>query len=260
MVESRVREVFHEHRARRLVMRNRLRVLGTILIVGGVAFVIGGGVAYAKVQDGYDALQAFSEVQNVTLAYDDDGRLTDRGTTEGADAILTMLRDEWRYPVVDGDFDPDDPLVNTATEYMYQMATIVYHVIGETVTVVLDDPVEFNGETFEAGEYEFDIDGRYWTGFDRTHPLEGPARELAWTGTVHGLVGELGVGTVTHTTLQMGLGLAALLAGLGLMFMLTGVGLVWAGAADRRDRAPDTVPEALTVDDQVDVPKAPARQ
>lgn len=230
------------------MMRNRLGVLGTILIVAGLAFVVAGGVAYAKVQDGYDSLQAFSEVQDVTLSYDDNGQLTDRGTTEGADAIMTMLKDEWQYPVVDGDLDPDDPLVNTASEYMYQMATIVHHVIDDTVTVTLDEAVEYDGESFAAGEYEFAVDGRYWTGFDRSHPLEGPAREQAWTGTVHGLVGELGVGTVTHSTLQMGLGLAGLLAGLGVMFMLTGGGLIWVGRADRKDRAPDTVPEAFTAD------------
>jgi hypothetical protein len=96
------------------------------------------------------------------------------------------------------------------------------------------------------------IDGRYWTGFDRMHPLEGPARELAWTGTVHGLVGELGVGTVTHSTLQMGLGLSVLLAGLGVTFMLLGGGMIWvarskelAGTAAVSGTVPDTVPQEL---------------
>lgn len=238
-------------------MRNRLRLLGTILIVGGLAFVIAGGVAYGKVQDGYDSLQAFSEVQNVTLSYNEDGQLLDRGTTEGADAIMVMLTDEWQYPVVEGDLDPDDPLVNTATEYMFQMATIIHHVVDANQTIVLDEAVEYNGETYTAGEYEFAVDGRYWTGFDRMHPLEGPARAQAWTGTVHGLVGELGVGTVTHSTLQMGLGFAGLLAGLGVMFMLTGAGMVWVGAAYRRDDVPDTVPEAFMIDDQVDGLKQP---
>lgn len=233
-------------------MRNRLGILGTILIVGGLAFVVAGGVAYAKVQDGYDSLKAFSDVQNVTLSYNEDGQLTDRGTTEGADAIMTMLTDEWQYPVVESDLDPADPLVDTASEYMYQMAVIVHHTIDSTQTITLDEPVEYNGETFEAGDYEFEVDGRYWTGFDRQHPIEGPAREMAWTGTAHGLVGELGVGTVTHSTLQMGLALAGLFAGLGLMFMITGGGLVWVGRADRKDKVPNTVPEAFTVDNPVD--------
>jgi hypothetical protein len=54
---------------------------------------------------------------------------------------------------------------------------------------------------------------------------------MAWTGTAHGLIGELGVGTVTHTTLQMGLGMAGLLAGIGGTLILAGLGLVWVGRA-----------------------------
>ncbi|HUC32920.1 MAG TPA: hypothetical protein VMS14_05920, partial [Ilumatobacteraceae bacterium] len=62
-------------------MKNRLGVVGAILVVAGFVFVIAGGVAYSKVQDGYDSLQAFSEAQNVTLTYNDQGQLTDRGET-----------------------------------------------------------------------------------------------------------------------------------------------------------------------------------
>jgi hypothetical protein len=233
-------------------MRKRLSILGIVLAVVGLGFVAGGGYAYLRIQDGYDSLQAFSEAQNVTLSYNEDGQLVDRGETEGADAILSLLRDDWQYPVVEGDLDPNDPLVNTATEYMYQMATIIHHTIDNTVQVTLDETVEYEGEVFEAGTYDVAIDGRYWTGFDRMHPLEGPARELAWTGTVHGLVGELGVGTVTHSTLQMGLGLSVLLAGLGVTFMLLGGGMIWvarskelAGTAAVSGTVPDTVPQEL---------------
>lgn len=67
--------------------------------------------------------------------------------------------------------------------------------------MTLDEAVEYESETFAAGTYEVPIEGRYWTEFDRLHPLDGPARELAWSPTVHGLVGELGVGTVTHSAL-----------------------------------------------------------
>ncbi|HSJ61447.1 MAG TPA: hypothetical protein VK895_09455 [Jiangellaceae bacterium] len=210
-------------------MNKRLRVLGLVLAVIGLGFVAGGAIAFAKVQDGYGSLQAFSEAQNVTLSYNEDGQLVDRGETAGADAIMQLLAEDWNYPVVEADLDPNDPLVNTATEYMYQMATVAYHTLHGTQTVVLDEAVEYNGETFEAGVYEFDVDGRYWTGFDRAHPIEGPAREMAWTGTAHGLIGELGVGTVTHTTLQLGLGVAGLVAGIGGTLILAGLGLVWAG-------------------------------
>lgn len=227
-------------------MKKRFTILGAVLALIGAAFLIAGGVAYVKVQDGYDSLQAFSEAQNVTLSYNEDGELTDRGTTEGADAIMDLLENDWGYPVVESDLDPNDPLVNTGTEYMYQMATVGYHVMHGTQEITLTEDVEYEGETYPAGTYEFDVDGRYWTDFDRTHPIEGPAREQAWTGTVHGLFGELGVGTVTHSTLQMGLGLAALFAGLGVAFILTGGGMAWAARGKHGEGdvvIPDTIPD-----------------
>ncbi|NNC91704.1 MAG: hypothetical protein HKN80_04365 [Acidimicrobiia bacterium] len=212
-------------------MIKRLRTLGIVLVVVGMVFVVAGGVAFGKVQDGYGSLQAFSESQNVTLSYNEDGQLVDRGTTEGAEAILTLLTDAWDYPVVESDLNPNDPLVNTASEYMYQMATITYHTLHGTQTVTLENDVEYNGEMFTAGTYEVDVDGKYWTDFDRRHPLEGPARGMAWSGTAHGLIGELGVGTVTHSTLQMGLGLSGITAGIGLFALLAGFGLIWASKA-----------------------------
>ena len=215
-------------------MTRRLQVLGALLALIGLGFLIGGGVAYAKVQDGQDSLQAFSAAQNVVLEYNEDGQLIDRGETEGAEAIMSLLVDDWKYPVVESELDPADPLVNTASEYMYQMATIAYHVLHGTQTVTLTEDVEYNGETFKAGTYEFDVDGKYWTDFDREHPIEGAAREQAWSGTAHGLIGELGVGTVTAQALTMGLALSGLLAGIGATFLLAGLGLVWAGATKKQ--------------------------
>jgi hypothetical protein len=213
-------------------MQRRIKTLGIILALIGLGFVVAGGVAFTKTQAGYGSLQAFSEAQNVNLTYNEDGQLTDRGTTEGAEAILELLTEDWGYPVVMSDLDPADPLVNTATEYMFQMAAIGYHTLNDTKTVVLEEDVEYEGEVFPAGTYEFEIDGRYWTDFDRMHPIEGAAREMAWTGTVHGLFGELGTGTVTHNVLQMGLALAGLFAGIGATLMLAGGGLVWVGRSE----------------------------
>jgi hypothetical protein len=206
-------------------------MLGITLAVLGLGFVVAGGVAFVQVQDGYNSLQSFSEAQNVTLSYNEDGELIDRGTTEGADAIMTLLVEDWEYPVVESDLDPADPMVNTASEYMYQMATVAYHTLNGTQTVVLEEDVEYEGVVYEAGSYEFDVDGRYWTDFDREHPLEGPARSQAWTGTAHGLIAELGVGTVTHSALKMGLGLAGTLAGVGLLALLSGLGMVWVSSS-----------------------------
>jgi len=213
--------------------QKRLQTVGIVLGVIGLMFLIAAGVAYAKVQDGYTSLQTFSEAQNVTLSYNDDGQLIDRGTTEGADAIMTLLTDDWGFAVVGGDLDSKDPLVNTATEYMYQMATIGYHVLHGTQTIVLAEDVEYNGEVFAAGTHEFEVDGRYWTDFDRSHPLEGPARSQAWSGTAHGLFAELGVGTVTHSVLQIGLAIAAAFAAIGGMAILTGLGLVWVSREEK---------------------------
>jgi hypothetical protein len=63
---------------------------------------------------------------------------------------------------------------------------------------------------------------------------------MAWSGTAHGLVGELGVGTVTHSALQMGLGMAGLFAGLGLTLILAGFGLVWAAKGQDVMRATES--------------------
>ena len=126
-------------------MTKRLQTLGVVLAVIGLGFLAGAGVAFAKVQAGYDSLQAFSAAQNVELTYDDSGALTDRGETVGAEAIMTLLTDDWKYPVVESDLDPNDPLVNTATEYMYQMATVSFHTLYGVQEVVLAEDAEYNG-------------------------------------------------------------------------------------------------------------------
>lgn len=229
------------------MMADRLRRLGIVMAVLGLIFSFAGIFAFTQVQAGYGSLEAFSAAQNVELSYNDDGELVDRGTTEGAAAIMSLLEDDWGYPVKQSEFDSNDPLVNTATEYMYQMATIGYHVLHGTQTVVLDEAVEYNGEVFSAGSYEAVINeigspervaaglGGYWTDFNRSHPIEGAARGQAWSGTAHGLFGELGVGVVTASTLQLGLGVSVLIIGLGLTIMLLGVGLFWTGKGKEGD-------------------------
>jgi hypothetical protein len=110
-------------------MASRLRIIGVIVIIVGLVAWGAAGYAYLKVQDGENALQGFSEAQNVALAYNEDGQLTDRGTTEGAAEILALLGNDWGWPIVDAELDPNDPVTNTATEYMYQMATIAQHTL-----------------------------------------------------------------------------------------------------------------------------------
>jgi hypothetical protein len=221
-------------------MNGRLKIVGAMLAIIGLGFIAGGGYTAYRTNQGAEALQAFSAAQGVTLSYNDDGQLVDRGETTGAQAIMSLLVNDWGYAVNSGELNPNDPLVNTASEYMYQMATIAYHTLHGTTTVVLDEPVTTDdGTVYAAGSYEFSTDGRYWTGFDRTNPIEAAAREQVWTGTAHALIAELGVGSVTASTLQIGLGVAALMAGLGAAFLLTGLGLVWATrAATERVKVP----------------------
>jgi hypothetical protein len=222
------------------IVNSRLKILGVMLAVIGLAFIAGGGFAFYQTNQGAHALQAFSAAQNVTLSYNEAGQLVDRGETEGATKIMSLLTNDWGYAVDTSELNPNDPLVNTGSEYMYQMATIAYHTLHGTTTVVLDkDVTAADGTVFKAGEYEFATEGRYWTGFDRTNPIEGAAREKVWTGTAHALIAELGVGSVTASALKIGVGIAALLGGLGLTFLFMGFGLVWATRSEtERVKAP----------------------
>jgi hypothetical protein len=211
-------------------MNKRLQRLGLGLVFIGIAFFAAGGYTFIKTQDGAHALQAFSTAQNVTLTYNDQGQLADRkGDTKEATAIMSLLTNDWGYKVDASELNPSDPLVNTASEYMYQMATISYHTLHATTTVTFPEDVVVDGKVVQAaGTYDFQNTGKYWTGFDRTNPIEGAAREKIWTGTALALIGQLGVGSVTASALQMGLGIAALFGLVGLTVVLMGLGLVWA--------------------------------
>jgi hypothetical protein len=215
-------------------MIGRLRTLGMILAVFSLVFMAAGAFTLYKVNDGRNSLQAFSAAQNVTLTYNDQGQLVDRGDPAEAAAIMSLLTNDWGYPVASYEMDKNDPLVNTPSEYMYQMATISYHTLHGTQTVVLpEDVTAADGTVYKAGTYDFPVDGRYWTAFDRSNPIEAKAREQAWTGTAHGLIAELGVGTVTGSTLQMGLGLSILFFLVGGVVLTSGLGLVWATRAEK---------------------------
>ena len=150
----------------------------------------------------------------------------DGGETAGAAAILSLLKDDWGYPVVASDLNPNDPIVNTATEYMYQMATIAHHTLTGTQTVVLTEPVDYNGTTYAAEHTNSRLTAAI-SPISIAESDRGSGRDQAWSGTAHALIAELGVGTTTASALQLGLALAALMAGLGATLVLTGAGLVW---------------------------------
>ena len=221
-------------------MNGRLKILGVAMAIFGLAFLAGGGYAYYKTNQGAQALQAFSAAQNVKLTYNEAGQLTSGGGTEDADKIMSLLANDWGYTVDKSELNPNDPLVNTASEYMFQMATISYHTLHGATTVTFPEDVIKDGAVIQkAGTYDFQNDGKYWTGFDRSNPIEGAAREKIWTGTALALIGQLGVGSVTASTLQIGLGVASIMAALGGVLILFGLGLVWAAsAATEKVKAP----------------------
>ena len=210
-------------------MYTRFKLVGAAMMVAGLAFVGVGGYTYAKTSEGAGSLQAFSTAKAVELTYNEAGQLVDRGETAIADAILDLLTEDWGYPVVKSDLDPSDPLVNTATEYMYQMAAISYHTLTGTQTVAVADHTDYKDTHYDPGNYEVAVAGRYYAQFDRQSPLDGPARTQAWSPLALSLIANLGVGSVTASTLQMGLGIAALAAALGATLLLLGAGLIWAG-------------------------------
>jgi len=210
----------------------RLKGLGVALFVIGLVFVAAGAYAYVKVQDGTKSLQAYSAAEAVNLNYNADGKLLDHGEVAGGAKIMSLLVDDWQFPVVKSDFDPKDPLVNTASEYMYQMATITEHTLNAKVSVVLkEDVTGADGTVVKAGTYDFVNDGKYWATFGQD-PISKAARGLVWSPTAHALIANLGVGAATASALQLGLAVAALTAGLGGTFLLTGFGLLWATRAE----------------------------
>ena len=222
-------------------MIKRLQLLGIGLVVMGLVFFAAGGYTLYKTQQGAASLQAFSAAQNVKLTYNADGQLADaKGDTTEATAVMGLLTNDWGYTVDKAELNPNDPVVNTASEYMVQMATIAYHTLNGTQTVVLPEDVVVNGQVVtKAGTYDFQNDGKYWTGFDRTDPIQGAARGQIWTPTALALIGTLGVGSVTASALTMGLGIAALFALIGLTVVVTGLGLVWATrASTEKAKAP----------------------
>ena len=211
-------------------MTGRLTKLGIVLAIFGLAFIVVGGYAFVKVQEGQRSLQAFSAAQNVKLSYNEEGQLVDRGETAGAQAIMSLLTNDWGYTITPGELDPNDPIVNTASEYMYEMATVSYHTLHGTQTIVLDEDFTApDGTVYTAGvPYEVPVDGRYYSELDRTNPIEAAIRAQAWSPLALSLIGQLGVGTATASSLQMGLGVAAISALIGLAFVIAGTGLVWA--------------------------------
>ena len=222
-------------------MEKKLTRLGIVIAVFGLAFFVASGYAFVKTQEGTRALNAFSNAQAVSLAYNDQGQLLDHGDVAAAAGIMNLLTNDWGYTVTPGDFNPNDPIINTPSEYMYQMATISEHTLSSTVTLPADITDADGNIVAHAGD-EVAVDGRYYSQFDRTDPIAAEVRTLAWNPLPLALIGQLGVGAVTATSLQMGLALVGLFAGIGFMFVLSGLGLVWVA---RPEKVKETVRQTV---------------
>lgn len=211
-------------------MMTRVRILGVLLAAAGLA-VAGAGFLYGLPQanDGLASAQAMYEAQGVSLTYNEQGQLVDRGTVEGAQKIMTLLEDDWKFPVDRANFDPNDPIVNTRDELMFQYATITYHVLHGEVAVKLaekDVPVTYRGVTYtEPGEYKIAPE-RYYAQLDRTHVIEGQLRS-AWTPQALALTGALAGGHANQAAGELAAATSLAVGALGLLFAAAGGGLVW---------------------------------
>ena len=181
-------------------MAQRLRILGIVMVASGIFGFGVAGFTLVSTMNGMNALQAFSQDQAVKLSYNDQGQITDHGSTDSAQQILDLVTKDWGYKLNMADLNPNDPLVNTASEYMYQMGAISEHTLSGKTTVVLPaDVTKQDGTVVKAGTYEFQNDGRYYSGFNYADPIESAARGQLWSGTALSLIGQLGVGAVTNS-------------------------------------------------------------
>ena len=204
--------------------QNFITLAGLALIFGGIIGIVLGTYLYTRANEGLDSLAAVYATQGRTMSYDEDGNFIDRGTKEAGDAILSLIEDDWQFPLNRGHLDPNDPLVNTPDELMVQYAIISYHTLHSMQTVVLESDVEYEGVVYEAGTYEFEVDGRYFSDFNRRHPIEGKARDLAWSPLAFGLLANLIAGVNADYQAQVAHFMSwSIFVGLGFMFVIIGV-------------------------------------
>lgn len=227
-------------------MEKKLTRLGIVIAVFGLAFFVAAGYAFVKVSEGQRSLNAFSAAQNVQLAYNDQGQLLDHGDPAAAQKIMGLLTNDWGYAVNAADFNPNDPIVNTASEYMYELATITEHTLSSTVTLPADIK-DANGNIVAHAGDKVAVNDRYYADFNFANPVDSAVRGLAWSPLALSLIGQLGVGAVTATSLQMGLAMVGLLLAVGFGFELAGFGLVWVARPEKvrvtvRKAAPAPIP------------------
>ena len=117
-------------------MAQRLRILGIVMVASGIFGFGVAGFTLVSTMNGMNALQAFSQAQAVKLSYNDQGQITDHGSTDSAQQILDLVTKDWGYSLNMADLTPNDPVVNTASEYMFEMGAISHHTLtGKTTEI-----------------------------------------------------------------------------------------------------------------------------
>ncbi|NQW20606.1 MAG: hypothetical protein HQ477_07785 [Chloroflexi bacterium] len=208
---------------------NFISMAGLVLVIGGIFGIGLGGYLFLKANAGLDSLDTVYEVQGRYMTYDEDGNFTDRGTKEGGEGILSLIENDWNFKLNRKNLDPNDTLVNTPDELMVQYGIINYHTLHGTQTVVLTEDKEYKGESFPAGSYDVPVDGKYFSDLDRSHPLEGPVRNQAWSPLLFGLTSTLLNGMNSDYMAGMAHFMSwSIFVGLGFMFALAGA-FVFAG-------------------------------
>jgi hypothetical protein len=209
----------------RLKGLNLISVAGLVLVFGGIIGIVLGVYLYGKANDGLSALDKVYEAQGRTLSYDADGNFIDRGSKEGGDAILSLIEDDWGFDLNRANLDPDDTLVNTPDELMVSYGIISYHTLHGTQNIVLDVDAEYNGTMYPAGTtIPFAVDGRYFSDFDRSDPVQAAARDQAWSPLAWGLLSSLIGGVNSDYQAGMAHFMAwSIFMGLGFMFFVAGV-------------------------------------
>jgi hypothetical protein len=75
--------------------------------------------------------------------------------------ILTLLQNDWGYTVNTAELNPNDPIVNTASEYMVQTATIAHHTLDGVQKVTLaKDATKADDTVIPAGTCDVPVNGR----------------------------------------------------------------------------------------------------
>ncbi len=205
-------------------------IVGIVLAVAGLV-VAGAGFLYGypQARDGLESAQAMYEAQGVTLTYNEQGQLIDQGTPEGAQHIMDLLEKDFKYPVNHDSFDPEDPLVNTRDELMYEYATITYHVLHTSVPVTLtasDVPITYRGVNYtQPGTYNITLE-HYYAHLDRTNPIERQLR-TAWSPLAMSLTSALAGAHANQAAGEIAKATTLGMAGIGLLFSLAGAGMIW---------------------------------